>query len=62
MVAQLVKDGAVVHETPLPFSGTVSTYTASLTAPAAGRYTVQVLAMDPGHQNFGWLKHELEVR
>ena len=62
MVAQLLRNNAVVHEVELPFAGTVSTYTGRLKAPTPGTYTVQVLAMDPGHQNFGWIHREVHVR
>ncbi len=37
-------------------------YSGTLTAQEPGAYTVQVLASDPSHVNFGWVREEVTVR
>lgn len=55
IVARLVREGRVVAEAPLLYAGERSTYAASIQVPAgaAGRLSLEVLAMDPENVNFG---------
>ena len=62
MVAQLLRGDDVVQEVPLPFAGQTSMYSGTLTAQAPGAYTIQVIASDPSHGNFGWVREEVTVR
>ena len=62
MLAQLLRGDEVVQEVPLPFAGQTSMYRGKLAAPEPGAYTVQVLASDPSHGNFGWVREEVTVR
>ncbi|MFB6097921.1 MAG: hypothetical protein ABEK84_02190 [Salinibacter sp.] len=51
--AQLVRDGAVVAETPLSFTGTTSEYEGAIEVPEAGATRVRVVVSDPERGNFG---------
>jgi hypothetical protein len=62
VLAQLLRGDEIVQEVPLPFAGQTSMYSGKLTAQEPGAYTVQVLASDPSHVNFGWVREEVTVR
>lgn len=51
--AQLLRDGSVVAETPLSFTGTINEYEGTLQVPDAGATTVRVTASDADRVNFG---------
>lgn len=51
--AQLLRDGAVVAEGPLSFTGTTSEYAGTVSVPEAGATTVRVTVSDPARENFG---------
>lgn len=53
VVARLVREGEVVAEAPLRYTGEQSTFGGPLTAPGPGAYTLQVLASHPERANFG---------
>lgn len=60
--ARLLRDGRVVASAPLPFAGEASVYAGTVTAPAAGDYTLQVVASDPPSANFGTVERTITVR
>ncbi|MEF8817907.1 MAG: hypothetical protein V5A20_13675 [Salinibacter sp.] len=51
--AQLLREGAVVAEEPLSFTGTTSEYEGALSMPDAGADQVRVTATDADRVNFG---------
>lgn len=51
--AQLLRDGQVVAETPLSFTGTTNEYDGTLTVPNGGATDVRVTARDAERVNFG---------
>lgn len=53
LTARLTRDGEVLSEEPLHFSGEQSVYEGALPVPEAGRYDLQVLAADAERVNFG---------
>lgn len=60
--ARLHRDGEVVAETPMEFTGETSNYSATLTAPdSAGSVQVEVIAVDPGKANAGRATATVEV-
>jgi len=60
-VAQVVRKGKVESEAVLAYAGEKSTYTGTLRAPAAGKYELRLLAMDPANANFGMHSRKLTV-
>lgn len=58
ILARLVRDGRVLWERPMRFSGTTSEYEARLPMPS-GDATLQVLAADPARANFGMAEQPL---
>ena len=62
IVARWIQEGQVMGETDLKFSGEVSHYVGSLKALHPGRFTLQVLAMDPGNANFGSVSEKITVK
>jgi hypothetical protein len=61
ITARIVQDGRVVAEAPLPFAGQTSTYGGTITPPAAGAYTLEVLAVDRVAANAGLATLDLVV-
>lgn len=59
--ARLLRDGVVIVEAPMPAVGEGSLYAGRLTAPAAGRYLLEVLASDPARANAGVARSALVV-
>ena len=53
VVARVIEEGRVLQETPFSFSGETSIYEGVVRAPNAGRYLIEILAMDDEHGNFG---------
>ena len=51
--AQLLREGTVVAEQPLSFTGTTSEYGGTIEVPAEGATTLRVVASDADRQNFG---------
>jgi hypothetical protein len=51
--AQLLRNGTVVAERPLSFTGTTSEYAGSVSVPSGGATTVRVTASDPARGNVG---------
>jgi len=62
VVARVLRDGEVIAEQPVPFAGTRSTYSTSLTVAQPGSVELQVLAMDRERGNFGMAARSLEVQ
>jgi len=60
--ARLLDGDRVLAETPLAFTGTTSQFSGSLTPPAAGSYTLEIVAVDSAHANAGRARVELVVR
>ena len=60
-MAQLVRKGKVESEVVLAYAGEKSTYAGTLRAPAAGKYELRLLAMDPSNANFGMHSRKLTV-
>ncbi len=61
MVARLLRDGDVIAETTLAFTGERSTYAGELPLSTAGPVELMVLAMDPANANFGWARQEFQL-
>lgn len=62
ITARLLQGTTVVSEAIMSFTGTSSTYAATLTAPAAGQAELQVIAVDTGKANTGMANMEVRVR
>ncbi len=62
ITARLVRDGTVMAEDTLHFAGRTSQYETTLSAPAPGAYTLQVIAVDPTRANTGMATRTLTVR
>jgi hypothetical protein len=60
-VAQVVRKGKVESEVVLAYAGERSTYAGTLRAPAAGKYELRLVAMDPANANFGVNSRKLKV-
>ncbi|MFQ5637592.1 MAG: hypothetical protein ACE5IR_06305 [bacterium] len=56
-----MQDNKVIAETPLEFTGEVSTFAGKLPVKTAGAVEVVVLAMNPGNANFGIVREKLTV-
>lgn len=61
IVARLLREGKVMAEEPLFYTGEQSTYEGELPLIAGGQLELQVLAMDATNANFGLVRHELMV-
>ncbi len=61
IVARLLRDGQVVAETALAYTGGTSTYAGRLPLAAPGAAEVEVLAMDPATANFGRARAAVSV-
>lgn len=60
--ARLHRDGEVIAETPMEFTGETSNYAGSFTAPEGdGAVEVEVIAVDPGKANAGRAHAEISV-
>jgi hypothetical protein len=62
VVARLVREGAVVAESPMHFAGETSSFEGSLDLPDAGTYELQVLALDPERANTGMASVAITVQ
>lgn len=63
VVGRLLRDGRVLTERPLAFTGETSVYEATLPLPAEREgLELEVLAADPGRVNFGRVVEELDGR
>jgi len=62
ITARLVRDGEVVAEGALRFAGKTSQYETTLTAPDAGTYELQVIAVDPTRANNGMATRIVTIR
>jgi hypothetical protein len=61
VVARITREGEVIAEAPLSFTGTASTYEGELSVSKAGAYTLEVLAMDVGKGNFGIAQRSVAI-
>jgi hypothetical protein len=59
VLARITNDTGVIQEVALAFSGTTSVYEGSLSAPSEGDYTIDILALDDTHGNFGRLRRSI---
>jgi hypothetical protein len=59
--ARLLRDGDVVREAPLRYSGLPSIFTVRLPPADPGEYELEVLAADPGRGNLGMARRDLSV-
>lgn len=59
--AKLLRDGAVVGEAPLRYSGVPSIFTVRLPPADPGDYELEVLAADPERGNLGMARRNLSV-
>ncbi len=53
IIAQLLRDGTVVAETPLSFTGTTNEYDGTVSVPEKGATQIRVTARDAERVNFG---------
>lgn len=61
VMAQLVREGDVVAETPLSYAGRPNLFEGSIRAGEPGPYTLRVLAVDEGRANTGMVERRLTV-
>jgi hypothetical protein len=62
IVARLLDGYRVLDQAPLSFTGTTSQYSGPLTPPAAGSYTLEVLAIDTADANAGRAHRAITAR
>jgi hypothetical protein len=61
IVARVHRDGRLVSETPLAFTGETSMHGAALPAMDAGEVTIEVLSIDEARGNFGLVRRTFSV-
>ncbi len=61
IVARVLRDGRLVSETPLAFTGETSVHSATIPALDAGEVTIEVLSMDEERGNFGIARERFTV-
>lgn len=62
MVARLVDGAGVVAESPLEYAGKKSEFKGAITAPRAGRFTLEVVATQPTEANAGIDRRTITVK
>lgn len=61
IVARVLRDGRLISETPLSFSGETSIHSAMLPPMDAGEIVIEVLSMDDANGNFGLARRRYTV-
>jgi hypothetical protein len=61
LFGRLLRDGEIVQETPLSFSGETSVFEGTLPLESPGTLTLEVFAIDTGKGNTGMVRRELTV-
>lgn len=61
VMAQVIRDGRVVHEAALPYGGAPNTFRGRLTVVQPGPFELRVLAMDAERANFGMVSADLDA-
>lgn len=59
LLVRVLRDGRVLAERPLAFTGETSVYAATVPLPEAGPAVLEVLALDPGRANAGVARRTL---
>lgn len=62
IVARVMRDGVLMSETPLAFTGENSMHSAEIPAMDAGEVTIEVLSIDEARGNFGLARSNFTVR
>ena len=62
VIVRVLDAGSEMARQPLGYAGIRNMYTTTLTLPHAGRYELQVLALDPDRGNFGRASQAFDVK